>query len=105
MTRPVLPLAGILTLGSALLVAGASRSVAQAQGRNPLTNVKSAAPRRAPSWRNESWLNTPDGKPLTLDGLKGRVVLLNFWTFTCWNCTGAVPSLVDYDHKYRDQGL
>jgi hypothetical protein len=33
------------------------------------------------------------------------VVLLNFWTFTCWNCTGAIPSLVDYDRKYRDQGL
>jgi thiol-disulfide isomerase/thioredoxin len=32
-------------------------------------------------------------------------VLLNFWTFTCWNCTGALPSLVEFDHRYRAQGL
>ena len=37
--------------------------------------------------------------------LRGRVVLLNFWVFTCYNCTNTVPSLVDFDRKYRDQGL
>ncbi|MBA3658624.1 MAG: redoxin domain-containing protein [Gemmatimonadales bacterium] len=61
------------------------------------------APRPAPSWANASWLNTE--QPLTVDGLKGRVVLLNFWVFTCYNCTNTVPSLVDLDRKYRDKGL
>ena len=59
--------------------------------------------RPAPSWHNASWLNTDH--PLALDELRGRVVLLNFWVFTCVNCTNTVPSLVDFDRKYRGQGL
>ncbi|MGH7703252.1 MAG: redoxin domain-containing protein [Gemmatimonadales bacterium] len=61
------------------------------------------AGRPAPAWKNISWLNTD--RPLTLESLRGRVVLLNFWVFTCYNCTNTVPSLVDFDRKYRDRGL
>jgi thiol-disulfide isomerase/thioredoxin len=60
-------------------------------------------PRPAPSWKNRSWLNADH--PLTLEELRGRVVLLNFWVFTCYNCTNTVPSLVDFDRRYRDRGL
>lgn len=60
-------------------------------------------PRPAPPWANASWLNTD--APLTLSSLKGRVVLLNFWTFTCYNCTKTIPALVDFDRRYRDAGL
>lgn len=60
-------------------------------------------PRTAPSWKNTSWLNT-DG-PVTLESLRGRVVLLNFWVFTCINCTRTVPSLVRFDREYRERGL
>lgn len=81
-----------------------ARTTALAQSRSPLTGERPSV-RPAPAWANTSWLNTPDGQPLTLSGLRGRVILLNFWTFTCWNCTGAVPSLVEFDHAYRDQGL
>lgn len=95
---------GLITFGAIAALAPTSRSAALAQSRNPLTN-ESVSVRPAPAWANTSWLNTPDGRPLTLESLRGRVVLLNFWTFTCWNCTGAVPSLVDYDRKYRAQGL
>jgi thiol-disulfide isomerase/thioredoxin len=78
-----------------------SASRVQAQARNPLLNVKEPGP--APAWHNASWLNTDHA--LTLDELRGRVVLLNFWVFTCYNCTNTVPSLVDFDRKYRDKGL
>jgi thiol-disulfide isomerase/thioredoxin len=78
-----------------------SASRVQAQARNPLLNVKELGP--APAWHNASWLNTDHA--LTLDELRGRVVLLNFWVFTCYNCTNTVPSLVDFDRKYRDKGL
>jgi len=61
------------------------------------------AVRPAPPWSNTSWLNVD--QPLTLESLRGRVVLLNFWTFTCYNCTNTVPSLVDFDARFRDQGL
>jgi peroxiredoxin len=51
-------------------------------------------------------LPTLDGDArISLSSLRGRVVLLNFWTFTCWNCTGALPSLVAYDSLYRPAGL
>jgi thiol-disulfide isomerase/thioredoxin len=68
-----------------------------------LAAAAGAVPSPAPAWHNQSWLNTE--KPLTLESLKGRVVLLNFWVFTCINCTNTVPSLVDFDQKYRDRGL
>jgi len=61
------------------------------------------APRPAPAWDNQSWLNAD--QPVTLASLKGRVVLLNFWVYSCYNCTNTVPSLVEFDHRYRDQGL
>lgn len=60
-------------------------------------------PRPAPSWHNSSWLNT--GAPLRLDRLRSRVVLLNFWVFTCGNCTRTLPSLVAFDSLYRPKGL
>lgn len=106
MLRPILTLgsATAITLAAMAALNTAARSAFSAQARNPLTNTKVDG-RPAPAWANTSWLNTPGDRPLTLESLRGRVVLLNFWTFTCWNCTGAVPSLVDYDRKYRDGGL
>ena len=103
MPRPSLLLALSLTAAAAGGFALESASRAQAQARNPLLNAPATGRRPAPSWRNPSWLNTDH--PLTLSELRGRVVLLNFWVFTCYNCTNTVPSLVDLDRKYRDQGL
>ena len=57
----------------------------------------------APELTNSSWLNADH--PLRLAELRGRVVLLNFWVFTCYNCTNTVPSLVEFDHRYRDRGF
>src|SRR4051794_25748044 len=80
-----------------------SAAGAEAQTRVPLLNAPSLAPAPAPPWRNASWLNADH--PLTLPELRGRVVLLNFWVFTCSNCTNTVPSLVDFDRRYREKGL
>ncbi len=57
----------------------------------------------APELANSSWLNFDH--PLRLAELRGRVVLLNFWVFTCGNCTRTVPSLVEFDRRYRERGL
>ncbi len=57
----------------------------------------------APELTNESWLNSDH--PLRLAQLRGRVVLLNFWVFTCGNCTRSLPSLIDFDDQYRARGL
>jgi thiol-disulfide isomerase/thioredoxin len=103
MSRPALHF--LLSLAAAGVGGAAleSASRAQAQARVPLLNEPSRMPAPAPAWNNTSWLNSDH--PLTLSELKGRVVLLNFWVFTCWNCTNTVPSLVDFDKRYRDQGL
>src|SRR5215472_19374205 len=40
-----------------------------------------------------SWLNTPGGQPLSLGGLRGKVVLVDFWTYSCINCQRTLPHL------------
>ena len=44
-------------------------------------------------------------QPLTIAGLEGRVVLIDFWTYTCINCIRTLPHLVAWDKAYRDAGL
>jgi len=52
-----------------------------------------------------TWLNTPGGKPLTLAGLKGRVVLVDFWTYSCINCQRTLPHLEAWNRAYGRDGL
>ena len=51
------------------------------------------------------WLNTAGGKPLALEALRGHVVSVNFWTYTCVNCLRELPHLVSWDAAYRKRGL
>ena len=51
------------------------------------------------------WLNTPDGRQPSLRGLRGRVVLVDFWTYTCINCLRTLPHLRAWDERYRAAGL
>ncbi len=48
------------------------------------------------------WLNS---RPLTLAGLRGHVVLIDFWTYTCINCIRTLPHLTAWDRTYRKDGL
>jgi thiol-disulfide isomerase/thioredoxin len=50
------------------------------------------------------WFNT-GGKPLTLVGLRGRVVAVEMWTAGCYNCRNVLPWLRQWDAKYRNRGL
>jgi thiol-disulfide isomerase/thioredoxin len=47
------------------------------------------------------WLNTAGGEPLTVAGLHGHVVLLEFWTFACGNCQRTLPFLREMHVRYR----
>jgi thiol-disulfide isomerase/thioredoxin len=49
-----------------------------------------------------SWINS---EPLTLAGLKGNVVLVDFWTYTCINCQRTLPYVKSWHDKYADEGL
>ncbi len=60
-------------------------------------------PYNAPEFSGiEAWLNS---QPLTMQSLKGKVVLVDFWTYSCINCVRTLPYITDWDRKYRDQGL
>ena len=48
------------------------------------------------------WINS---EPLTIKSLRGRVVLIEFWTFACYNCRNTLPSMKKWDAQYRDKGL
>ena len=57
---------------------------------------------RAPDFTDtERWFNTPGNRPLTLASLRGRVVLIDFWTYTCINCLRTLPFLKGLDARYR----
>ncbi|AGB75170.1 MULTISPECIES: cytochrome c biogenesis protein DipZ [Rhizobium] len=49
-----------------------------------------------------TWLNS---EPLTTAGLRGKVVLVDFWTYSCINCIRTIPYVRAWAEKYRDQGL
>src|SRR4051794_10933276 len=74
--------------------------IAQARRAAPLP-VLGAAPDFTD---NQSWFNTPGGRPLTIAGLRGRVVLVDFWTYSCINCIRTLPYLKAWDTKYRSRG-
>lgn len=69
------------------------------------TMVTDATRQQAPEFTGiTKWLNTDD-KPLTMKGLKGKVVLIDFWTYTCINCIRTLPYVTGWYEKYKDQGF
>lgn len=57
----------------------------------------------APELRDlEAWINS---EPLTLEELRGQVVLVDFWTYSCINCIRTFPYITDWYEKYNDQGF
>src|SRR2546428_4988532 len=57
----------------------------------------------APDVHNISaWINS---RPLSLHGLRGKVVLVDFWTYSCINCLRTLPYLKSWDERYRSKGL
>jgi len=58
---------------------------------------------RAPDFAGiVGWVNS---KPLTLESLRGRVVLIDFWTYSCINCLRTFPYIKAWDERYRESGL
>jgi cytochrome c biogenesis protein CcdA/thiol-disulfide isomerase/thioredoxin len=51
------------------------------------------------------WLNTPGNRPLTTDQLRGKVVVINVWTFACYNCLNALPHIKAIAAKYQGRDV
>jgi cytochrome c biogenesis protein CcdA/thiol-disulfide isomerase/thioredoxin len=60
----------------------------------------------APEFRDtQKWFDTAGGQPLTLSGLRGHVVLIDFWTYSCINCIRTLPYLNAWYQKYHAKGF
>ena len=66
------------------------------------TLIAAAKAPTAAAFAEGAWINSD---PLTIENLRGRVVLVEFWTFGCENCLNTLPTVKDWDTKYRDRGL
>jgi cytochrome c biogenesis protein CcdA/thiol-disulfide isomerase/thioredoxin len=78
-----------------------SKLTAKEEATVPLDDIGTA-----PEFTNtEDWFNTPGNKPLTMSGLRGKVVLVDFWTYTCINCIRTLPYLNAWYKRYHKDGL
>ncbi|CAN5459590.1 hypothetical protein BH11ARM1_BH11ARM1_18030 [soil metagenome] len=91
------PILGI-SLGIAVALSTATFAYVH-QTSNALGSVK------APELIGGPWLNTKDGKPVTLESRKGKPTLVAFWTFACNNCQANMPPYARLLAKYRSQGV
>ena len=67
-----------------------------------LVSGLSPAAATAPEISAETWLN---GEPVSMRELRGKVVLVEFWTFGCYNCKNVEPYVRQWHERYADQGL
>jgi thiol-disulfide isomerase/thioredoxin len=102
---------GVAGAGSATVLKQLQQNKIAVSPENPnhsplssLEDVAQAAPRQQlPEFQGISqWLNS---SPLTISSQKGKVVLIQFWTFSCINCQRTLPYIVQWHQKYAPQGL
>jgi thiol-disulfide isomerase/thioredoxin len=79
-----------------------ARGMSTLTGDSSSANAPSKDGPTAPEFAPGSWINSD---PLTLKKLRGRVVVVEFWTFGCYNCRNTLPYVKSWDERYRDKGL
>lgn len=91
------PMIGIL---AACLVAASCNAGTQP---DPILPTASSPGSTAPDFQGIShWINSA---PLTMQQLRGKVVLVEFWTYECINCIHVLPHVKQWHERYKDQGL
>ncbi len=85
-----------------------NRPPTSALGRTVFMANKTDLPNlgRAPNFSGiTAWFNTPGDQPLSLGELRGRVVLVDFWTYSCINCQRALPHVEGWFNDYKKDGF
>ena len=101
---------GVLILASVVWLALGATAVATFDAGAPLAASAQSGlqdgverPYAAPELAGiDDWINS---EPLTIAQLRGKVVLIDFWTYSCINCVRTLPYLIAWDKKYREKGL
>src|SRR5262245_13415865 len=87
---------GVMAMKKLLLFAGWLLGLA-------CSGVHASTPAQAPEFAGiDHWFNSP---PLSMASLRGKVVLIDFWAYSCINCIRAMPHVEHLYETYKDQGL
>jgi thiol-disulfide isomerase/thioredoxin len=92
--------AGIVVVSALVYVMGLSKLLMRTFDSS--VEYRTSESTGAPELAVGDWINS---EPLKLKGLHGRVVLIEFWTFGCYNCRNTLPFIKDWNDRYRDKGL
>ena len=92
--------AGVIIVAALSYATGLTRLIRSSFGSS--TEYKSSESAAAPELAAGEWINSA---PLKLSELRGRVVLIEFWTFGCINCRNTLPFVKSWNDRYREKGL
>jgi thiol-disulfide isomerase/thioredoxin len=90
----------VLIVGALSYATGLTKLIRSSFGSS--TEYKSSESAAAPELAAGEWINSA---PLKLSELRGRVVLIEFWTFGCINCRNTLPFIKAWHDRYQDKGL
>jgi thiol-disulfide isomerase/thioredoxin len=93
-------IAGVLVVAALSYATGLTKLIRSSFGST--TEYKTSEAATAPDLANGEWINS---EPLKLRDLRGRVVLIEFWTFGCINCRNTLPFVKGWHDRYHDKGL
>ncbi len=107
-TLPYILIGAVLIIGAGIYLEttkGSSTAITNQMRESDANTVKVELENlgKAPEFSGISaWLNS---EPLTMASLRGKVVLVDFWTYSCINCIRTLPYITHWDETYRDKGL
>jgi thiol-disulfide isomerase/thioredoxin len=91
---------GIVIVAASIYATGFTKVLLSPIGSS--AEYKSSESATAPDLATGEWINS---EPLKLQDLRGRVVLVEFWTFGCYNCRNTLPFVKSWNDRYREKGL